>query len=153
MTGLVIGFFAGNGAGRLRKMDESCVGSGVSWLSRRPYMPILPSRALLVLILVSAILAGCGGRQRDEAGAREPPPPAGEVAVVSEAPPPERVEAITAAPSPEHVWIRGYWLRRGREWVWVPGHWERRHHAGAQWEQGHWVSTRRGWVWRPGHWR
>ena len=36
--------------------------------------------------------------------------------------PAPRVEIIPVAPSPRHVWVKGYYVRRGRDYVWVPGY-------------------------------
>jgi hypothetical protein len=41
--------------------------------------------------------------------------------VVQPAPPP-RVEVVPVAPSPRHVWVKGHYVRRGRNYIWVDGH-------------------------------
>ena len=111
----------------------------------RRILPILAASAVLALTGCQVVMV--------ERHHREPPPRDEDVVVVREAPPPERHEAIGIAPSPEHVWIRGYWVRRHGGWEWAPGHWERRPHPGAEWIAGHWSERGGEWHWQAGHWR
>lgn len=86
------------------------------------------------LMLCGLLLVGCSSFERP----RPPPvavqPPATiqhervvvrEPVVVRDAPPP-RMGAIAVVPSPQHVWVPGYWTRRGDDWAWQSGHWELR---------------------------
>lgn len=36
--------------------------------------------------------------------------------------PAPRVEVIPVAPSARHIWVKGHYVRRGRNYVWVPGY-------------------------------
>src|SRR5690348_13281205 len=65
--------------------------------------------------------------------------------IVYEEPPAERVEIRGVAPSRDHIWIKGHYIRRGREWVWEPGRWEL-HHGRGEYVAGHWEREGRGWV-------
>ena len=56
--------------------------------------------ALMITVLVGA---GCARR------------------VVVVQPPPPRVEIVPVAPSPRHVWVKGHYVKRGRNYVWVGG--------------------------------
>ena len=83
---------------------------------------------------------------------QQPPPPGAVVVENPGAPPPPRVEVIPLAPDPAFVWIGGAWEWRG-SWVWVGGHWGPRPHPGAVWVRGGWVRHGRERVWVEGHWR
>ena len=78
--------------------------------------------------------------------------PSGKEFYVEEIPPPPQPEAdIDPAPSPYHVWIGGYWERRGPTWHWVEGHWIPR--PGAEWVPEHWECHLRGGIRVEGYWR
>ncbi len=103
----------------------------------------------LVLVGAAAMplaLVGCN-HHHHEGGAFS------EQVVITEAPPVERIEVIGKAPSRDHVWARGYYIRRGTSWDWQPGHWERRPHEKAEWEHGHWEHHGSGYVFVEGRWR
>jgi hypothetical protein len=72
--------------------------------------------------------------------------------VIHEAPPAPRVEVVTVVPGPGHVWISGYWQRRGGRYAWVPGHWSRVR-PGYFWAPGHWVRHGSGWHFSGGFWQ
>jgi hypothetical protein len=73
--------------------------------------------------------------------------------VIVDAPPRDRDERRGVAPSANHIYVKGHWVRRGRDWDWEPGHWVARPHRGAEWVEGHWDKEGRGYVWHEGHWR
>jgi len=76
----------------------------------------------------------------------------GNVVYVDETPPPPRAEKDRGpAPSPHHVWIDGYWTRRGPAWVWIEGRWAPK--PGAVWVPGHWEYRPRGMEWVSGYWQ
>jgi len=70
----------------------------------------------------------------------------------TETPPPPKAEAdINPPPSPQHVWVGGYWARRGAGWKWVEGRWVAR--AGSESVESRWECLPRGAVRVPGSWR
>jgi hypothetical protein len=104
--------------------------------------------ALAIAAISGVTLGGC----MVEATVADQPPPSSEI-VVQEAPPAPQAEVITVQPSANHVWMGGYWSRRGSSWHWVRGAWVVRPHANAIWVGGRWESRSGAWVWVPGHWR
>lgn len=36
--------------------------------------------------------------------------------------PADKVEVIPVAPSTQHIWVKGHYVKRGRNYVWVPGY-------------------------------
>ena len=70
----------------------------------------------------------------------------------TETPPPPRAEAdINPPPSPSHIWVGGYWIRRGARWDWVEGQWVLR--PGYEWVPDHRECGPKGTTWVAGHWR
>jgi hypothetical protein len=43
--------------------------------------------------------------------------------------PVDKVEVVPFAPSPQHIWVKGHYLKRGRNYVWVPGYYITRHRS------------------------
>ena len=41
--------------------------------------------------------------------------------------PADRVEVIPVAPSAQHVWVKGHYVKKGRNYVWVPGYYATRY--------------------------
>lgn len=77
-----------------------------------------------------------------------------DVNVVIGAPPPPRQEIIVERdrPSRDHVWIRGYWIRRHGHHEWVAGHWERPPHGRTVWIEPRWEKRGRSYVFIEGYW-
>ncbi len=75
--------------------------------------------------------------------------PAAAVYVVDEPPPPPRYRVVQ--PRAGHVWIRGYWERRGSQWFWVEGRWETER-TGYVFNEGHWEQRGNRWHWVEGRW-
>jgi hypothetical protein len=108
-------------------------------------------RLLALFAFASLMATGCYSHRTVVVHERARYAPEREV-IVMEAPPAPRREIIEVAPSTRHIWIEGYWVRRGDRWAWVKGHYEVRPSERAHWVAGHWDHTPRGWVWTPGHW-
>lgn len=70
----------------------------------------------------------------------------------AETPPPPKAEAdLNPPPTPRHVWIGGYWTKRGTSWIWVEGQWVLR--SGTEWVPDGWQCRPGGAAWVAGHWR
>lgn len=74
------------------------------------------------------------------------------VRIAPDRPPPIRVEVRPERPDRSHVWIGGYWDRRGDQWDWAPGRWERPSQRGSSWIKPRYRRERDAWRYDPGHW-
>jgi len=119
---------------------------------------------LLGAFLAAGLFAGCASEPRRVVVVSQPPPPPPPVAVVEEtpvvtgevvveAPPPPVREVITVRPSRRHVWVNGYYVRRGGHYVWVSGHWALPPHGHAVYVAPHWEHRGGGYVYIEGVWR
>jgi hypothetical protein len=94
---------------------------------------------LCFLLLIVAILAGCGD------GAY--------YAGVSVGPPPPLVYGpVGVAPGPGYYWVDSYYDWVGGAWVWRPGRWARPPHPGYVWRRPYYERYRNGYRMHPGHW-
>lgn len=67
--------------------------------------------------------------------------------------PEDEVDAIREArPSDKHVWVPGYWKRKGATWKWEKGRWEIPPDKHAFWRAGHWRWMNDSWHWVKGYW-
>lgn len=107
----------------------------------------------LLLTAATALPLAAAGCAHDQYDHRHDRVVREERVVVVEEPPRERVEVIGVPPSRDHVYVKGHWVRRGRDWDWSPGHWVVRPRHNAQYVPGHWERERGGWVYVEGHWR
>jgi hypothetical protein len=143
--------------------------------------PHSPRRAGAVLavqlggvILVGALLGGCGRRPiivqappapqptatviHTPAPVVAPQPVAGtstrDVVVVREAPPPPRDEPPPPPPpSTSYTWVPGYWTVRDGRQEWVAGRYEMPPRFGATWVAPRWERRSDGYVFVDGYWR
>ncbi|WP_085579915.1 MULTISPECIES: YXWGXW repeat-containing protein [unclassified Pseudomonas] len=95
-------------------------------------------KALLLVPLTVAALAGTPAFAQPEV-------------IIREAPPPMRVEPMPGA-RPGYAWDQGHWRWEGRGYAWVPGHWQPVVRHGARWKPGHWQARGPNWYWVEGHW-
>ena len=113
---------------------------------------IAPTRAFLISAL--AALGACAVEVGGPAEQVSYYDSSGNVLYVEEAPPPPRTNVVVGvAPGPNHVWVGGYWMRRGQSWTWVDGRWMARPRPGVVWVPGYWDRRPRGHVWVSGYWR
>ena len=118
---------------------------------------------LLTAFLAAGLFAGCASEPRRVVVVNQPPPPppaevvaSGPVVrgeVVVEAPPAPIREVIPVRPSRRHVWVGGYWARRGGHYVWVSGHWALPPRAHAVYVGPHWEHRGGGYIYIEGVWR
>jgi hypothetical protein len=53
---------------------------------------------------------------------------------------------------PNHVWVKGHWEWKGRQWVWVAGRYEKLK-AKQKWVDGKWEKRGAKWHWVEGGWQ
>ncbi len=72
--------------------------------------------------------------------------------IAPEAPPRPRGERKLPQPGPNHVWIAGYWDRRGDQWAWAPGRWEEPAQRDSRWIRPQYRQEGRAYRYESGHW-
>lgn len=75
------------------------------------------------------------------------------VELIVEAPPPPRHERMSHRPSSEHMWVEGFWARRGHRYEWVAGHWELPPHGHQYWVAPRYEHRDNSYVFVEGRWR
>jgi hypothetical protein len=120
---------------------------------------------LLGAFLAAGLFAGCASEPRRvvvvDAPPPPPPPPATVVAetpavsgeVIVDAPPPPVREVIGVRPSRRHVWVSGYYVRRGGHYVWMSGHWALPPRGHTVYVAPHWEHRGGGYIYIEGVWR
>ncbi|MEM1204118.1 MAG: hypothetical protein AAGN66_12890 [Acidobacteriota bacterium] len=96
------------------------------------------------LLMTASVTSGC---------VVHPVPRAAAVVHVKGAPPPVRREVVVARPSHRHVWVRGHWVHRHRDWVWISGAWKVPPRDKAVWVAPKYHRRGGGWVVSAGYWR
>ncbi len=91
-------------------------------------------------VLLTTLLAACGGGYGYSYTAYGPPPP-------------PRYGVIGVAPGPGYVWVDGRWAYRGNRYAWEDGRWVRPPRGRMRWEHGEWRHDGDRWRYHEGRWR
>jgi len=75
-----------------------------------------------------------------------------QVRISPDAPPRPRWEQQPHRPGPNHVWIQGYWDRRGNQWAWAPGRWEEPAQRDSYWIRPQYRNEGGAYRYEPGRW-
>ncbi|MBL0313356.1 MAG: YXWGXW repeat-containing protein [Holophagaceae bacterium] len=75
-----------------------------------------------------------------------------QIRIAPQAPPRPRWERQPHRPSANHVWIQGYWDRRGDQWAWAPGRWEEPARRDSYWIRPQYRREGNAYRYEPGRW-